>query len=74
MSALTLDPVERSASLFDPVGGGPTLGDTVAGAWEGLAAHAAVDCPVCGERMTPRYGSGASVLGGRCQGCGSALS
>jgi hypothetical protein len=76
MSAVAVPPrpVERPASLFDPVGGGPTLGDAVAGAWEGLAAHAVVVCPVCTGRMSPRYGSGAAVLGGRCQSCGSALS
>jgi hypothetical protein len=74
MSALAIDTLERRESLFGPVGGGPTLGDLIAGAWEGLAAHDVVACLVCGERMSPRYGSGAAVLGGRCEHCGSTLS
>jgi len=66
------DPIERPASLFGNVGGSPTLGDLIA-AWEGLAAHAEVACPVCAGEMTPRYGAGAAVIGGRCSSCGSTL-
>ena len=53
--------------------GRPTLDEVIVGAWEGLAAHHAVACPVCGGEMRPRYGSGAAPVGGRCSGCGSTL-
>ena len=50
-----------------------TLDDVVAAAWDGLAAHASVTCPVCSGSMAPRYGSGAKPVGGRCRRCGSTL-
>ena len=34
----------------------PTLEGVIVRAWEGLAAHRGVGCPVCGGRMAPRYG------------------
>jgi hypothetical protein len=61
-------------SLFDAVGGEPTLDELIAGVWEGLAAHGVVECPVCGEEMAPEYGAHARPIGGRCRACGSALS
>jgi hypothetical protein len=54
-------------------GGGPMLDDLVAGLWEGLAAHRAVQCPVCASEMRPEYGVHALPIGGRCGGCGSTL-
>jgi hypothetical protein len=51
-----------------------TLDDVIVGVWEDLSAHHAAACPVCGASMTPRYGSGAAPVGGRCGGCGSTLS
>ena len=39
-------------SLFDDLGGEPTLDEVLSGAWEGLAAHQHVACPVCGGEMT----------------------
>ena len=54
-------------------GGGPTLDDLVVGTWNELTVHRAVSCLVCGATMTPRYGSGASPVGGRCEGCGTTL-
>ena len=45
---------EPAPSLFDDVGGEPTLDEVLSGAWEGLAAHQHVACPVCGGEMTPR--------------------
>lgn len=51
------------------VGDGPTLADVLASAWEGLAAHATVACPVCHGELEP-HGSG----GGRCRSCGTTLS
>jgi len=57
-------------SLFDVVGGEPTLDELLAGVWEGLTARAAVPCPVCGEKMEPEYGAHTRPIGGRCSGCG----
>ena len=63
----------RGGSAWDG-DGGPTLEGVIVRAWEGLAAHRGVGCPVCGGRMTPRYGASGSVpLGGRCADCGSTL-
>jgi hypothetical protein len=64
----------RSPSLFDAVGGEPTLDDLLVGVWEGLTAHRAVECPLCGDEFRPEYGAHARPVGGRCAGCGSSLS
>jgi hypothetical protein len=61
-------------SLFDAVGGEPTLDEMIVGAWEGLTAHRVVACPVCLEEMKPEYGARALPIGGRCTSCGSVLS
>jgi hypothetical protein len=50
-----------------------TLDDVIVGVWEDLLAHHAAACPVCGDQMHPRYGSGAAPVGGRCGSCGSTL-
>ena len=50
-----------------------TLDDLIVGVWEGLSSHHTVTCPVCSGKMTPRYGSGARPVGGRCARCGSTL-
>ena len=50
-----------------------TLDDVLSAAWEGLAGHHSVTCPVCSGSMAPRYGSGAAPVGGRCRRCGSTL-
>jgi hypothetical protein len=58
------------------VRGGETprrLDDVLTAAWDGLASHHSVTCPVCSGSMTPRYGSGAQPVGGRCRRCGSTL-
>jgi hypothetical protein len=60
-------------SLFDALGGEPTLDETIVGAWEGLTAHRGVECPVCGGGMRPEYGAQALPIGGRCGDCGSAM-
>jgi hypothetical protein len=60
-------------SLFDAVGGEPTLDELLASVWEGLTAHAVVKCPACGAEMEPEYGAHALPIGGRCKGCGSTL-
>ena len=69
MSAVTLTP----PSLFDNVGGEPTLDELLAGVWEGLTTHNAVTCPVCDGRMEPEYGAHALPIGGGCKRCGSGL-
>ena len=51
----------------------PTLDDVLVGVWEGLSSHHTVTCPVCSGKMTPRYGSGARPVGGRCKRCASTL-
>jgi hypothetical protein len=61
-------------SLFDAVGGEPTLDEVIVGVWEGLAAHCVVECPVCRDEIGPEYGAHARPIGGRCAGCGSVLS
>jgi hypothetical protein len=50
-----------------------TLDELIVGVWEDLSAHRPAGCPVCGEAMRPRYGSGPAPVGGRCGGCGSTL-
>jgi hypothetical protein len=69
MTALATRP-----SLFEALGGGPTLDDVLVGAWEGLTAHRTVECPVCGEEMAPEYGVHSRPIGGRCGDCGSTIS
>ena len=69
MTTMTVAP-----SLFDVVGGEPTLDEVIVGVWEGLAAHRIVGCPVCGEEMEPEYGAHARPIGGRCGTCGTTLS
>jgi len=61
-------------SLFDAVGGEPTLDELLVGVWEGLTAHAVASCPVCGGEMEPEYAVHALPIGGRCRGCGSTIS
>jgi hypothetical protein len=68
------DRVRSAPSLFDGVGGEPTLDEVLAGVWEGLAAHRIVSCPACGADMQPRYGAPALPIGGQCRGCGATLS
>ena len=69
MTALAAAP-----TLFDALGGEPTLDDAIASVWEGLTAHKIVECLVCGEPMKPEYGAHALPIGGRCESCGSTLS
>jgi len=52
---------------------GRTLEDVISGAWEDLIAHRTATCPICSAAMDPRYGPGASAVGGRCSACGSGL-
>jgi len=52
-------------------GGGLTLDDAIVGAWEGLAARAAVRCPLCAGALRPR-GVG-EADGGSCVDCGTTL-
>lgn len=70
MSALAL----MAPSAAPRLGGEPTLGELITGVWEGLVAHRAVGCPICGAEMRPVYGVHALPIGGRCTGCGTELS
>ncbi len=65
---------QAAPSLFDDVGGEPTLDEVLSGAWEGLVAHQHVACLVCGGDTTPAYGVHARPIGGRCQSCATELS
>jgi hypothetical protein len=65
---------QAAPSLLDDLGGEPTLDELIAGVWEGLAAHHAVACPVCGGEMRPGYGAHARPIGGRCHSCDTVLS
>ncbi len=52
-----------------------TLDDLITGAWEGLAVHGTVTCPVCASPMTARASEhGGDAPTGTCLGCGSQLS
>jgi hypothetical protein len=52
-----------------------TLDDLVTGAWEGLAVHATVSCPVCaGPMASAAERTGAGTPTGACLSCGSRLS
>jgi hypothetical protein len=75
MTALAQAPTlfDPAPSLFDEVGGEPTLDDLLSGAWEGLTAHKTVACPVCGDAMAPESGSHGLPAAGACRGCGSRL-
>lgn len=53
------------------LGGGLTLDDAIVDVWEGLAARAAVACPLCHGPLRP-YAT-PDVVGGRCDDCGTTL-
>jgi hypothetical protein len=75
MSAAVLEQ-PRAAGEAARVGGGGrvTLEDVLSSAWEGLAAHRTVACPVCAGELRPRYGAaGLAPVGGRCADCASVL-
>ncbi len=57
-----------------PVGGERTLEDLILGAWEELAAHHSVSCPVCAGTMAPEYGVHALPVRATCGECGTQLS
>jgi hypothetical protein len=67
-------PALAPAVRDEPVGGERTLEDVILSAWEGLAAHHSVDCPVCGGEMAPIYGEDVLPVGAGCGKCGSDLS
>jgi hypothetical protein len=65
---------EQLNTLFTDLGGEPTLDEFIAGAWEGLATHDRIACPICGGQMTAVYGAHARPAAGRCEDCGTSLS
>lgn len=60
-------------SLFESVDEGGTLDELIVSVWQGLSAHATVECPACREEMAPEYGVHARAIGGRCSTCGSSV-
>jgi tRNA(Ile2) C34 agmatinyltransferase TiaS len=69
-------PAAAERTLFEDTmeKGEPTLEELIAGAWEGLAVHGTVRCPVCGAAMHARHGAGRRSVEGRCVRCGARLS
>ena len=63
----------EAPSLFESVDRGCSLDELIVSVWEGLRAHATVECPVCEEEMAPEYGVHARAIGGRCSTCGSSI-
>lgn len=61
----------RRPDRDDGLSGRLTLDEALVGIWEGLAARAAVACPLCSGVMRPR-GPG-ETAGGRCADCGTTL-
>jgi hypothetical protein len=55
------------------LGGEPTLDELITGVWEGLVAHRAVGCAICGAEMKPVYAVHGLPIGGRCTSCGTEL-
>lgn len=67
-------PADETPALFNDVGGESSLEELISGAWEGLAAHHPVACPLCGGEMAAVYGAHARPSVGRCGDCGTELS
>ena len=74
--ALAIPPNRADASFGgDRGGGGPMLDELIIEVWEGLAAHAAAPCPVCGRgALRALYGAHSRPVKGRCDVCGAELS
>ena len=66
----------RAGQAHGGVGGEPTLDEVLLGAWEGLIAQAAVQCPVCEGTLRPVFGEGPAeaVVEGHCDRCATTLS
>jgi hypothetical protein len=64
----------QTLSLFDDMGGEPTLDQLLTGVWEGLTARGSAACPLCSAPMGAEYAAHARPVGGRCDSCGSRLS
>jgi uncharacterized protein (DUF983 family) len=68
-------PPDRTHASFGGGGGEPTLDELIVEVWEGLAAHAAAPCPVCGAgTLRAVYGARVRLVKGRCGACGAELS
>ncbi len=65
--------LEGPRTLFDPREPADSLEDLVERAWEALRTGRPTSCPLCGERLVPRYGAGATPVGARCSACASEL-
>jgi hypothetical protein len=59
--------------LFGDLEAEPTLDAVVVRAWEGMAQHRVVECPVCRGEMAPHYGAQARPVEGRCASCGATV-
>ena len=63
----------NTPSLLDPAPYEVTLDELMTSVWQGLVAHRAAACPVCGEEMRPEYAAHTRPIGGSCPSCGSTL-
>ena len=70
MATLALDIPENVA----PAERERTLEDLIVGAWSALSVAHAPACPLCGDDLVPRYGSGSHPVAGGCRSCGTELS
>jgi tRNA(Ile2) C34 agmatinyltransferase TiaS len=70
--ALRLDACDEESPPARPRGR-VTLDDVIVSAWEGVATHHDVRCPVCGGTMAARYSAVSVPVGGRCRDCGATL-
>ena len=84
MGATAIAERHAAAGLFDAwaapktwegpaVGGECTLEDVILGAWEELAAHRQIACPVCDGVMMPSRGHSGRYPNGTCLDCGAQL-
>ena len=51
----------------------PTLDELITATWSEIRRQRAVECPVCGEEMSPQYGAQALPIGARCRSCATEL-
>ena len=51
-----------------------SLDALITGAWSTLSIARSASCPLCGDDLVPRYGSGAHPVAGACRSCGTELS
>jgi hypothetical protein len=74
MTALLTIDDPRTSDEEPVLDDGPTLDDVVSRAWEVLRADVPASCPACGGELVPQASAEGSIVGGRCESCGTSLS